>query len=221
MDNLDKEQLKETFPSNAKGVKKEPRQNKPIENKKLNKVVTGSVKKQKRSLGRKLSDTFLEDDTRSVGSYILYDVLIPAAKDLISDIVSGGIEMLLFGDRRSRSSSKRDVGRSHTSYGAYYTRDKDRDRDRRRDISRTARSRHDFHEIILETRGEAEEVLSHLADLIAEYRQATVADLYDLVGIDSNFTDHKYGWTDIRNSDVSRLRGGGYLINLPRTELLD
>ena len=87
-------------------------------------------------------------------------------------------------------------------------------------MSRTSRARHDFDEIILETRGEAEEVLSHLVDLTIDYQQATVADLYDLVGITSNFTDNKYGWTDLRSASVTRVRDG-YLINLPRTQILD
>ena len=227
MDN-DKEQLKDTFPSNSKTTKKEPKTVKS-EDRKLEKVITGSVKQQKRSFSKKLAETFLEDDTKSVGSYIFHDVLIPAAKALISDMVGGGLEMLLFGEKRGRN-TRREGNRSYTSYGSYSRssdrdreRDRERDRDRdhgKREISRTSRARHDFDDIVLETRGEAEEVLSLLVDLTVEYRQATVADLYDLVGISSNFTDNKYGWTDLRNAYVSRVRGG-YLINLPRTEALD
>lgn len=221
-ENDNREQLKNTFPSNSKTVKREPQQPK-VEDRKIEKVVTGLVKKQKRGFGKKLAETFLEDDTKSVGSYIFHDVLIPAAKAMISDMVGGGIEMLLFGDRRGRN-TRREGGRSFTSYGSYYRstdRDRDRDRDRvGRDISKVGRARHDFDEIILETRGEAEEVLSHLVDLIIDYNQATVADLYGLVGISENFTDNKYGWTDLRSASVTRVRGG-YLINLPRTQLLD
>lgn len=216
-----KEQLKNTFPSNSKALRRDPQQPSIPENRKIEKVVTGTVKKQKRGFGKKMAEIFLEDDTKSVGSYILHDVLIPAAKSMISDMVGGGIEMLLFGDRRSRN-TRRDAGRSYTSYGSYYRSvDRDpREKDRGRDISRTGRARHDFDEIVLETRGEAEEVLSHLVDLTIDYKMASVADLYDLVGITSSFTDNKYGWTDLRNANVTRVRGG-YLLNLPRTEVLD
>lgn len=223
MDNNDKEMLKDNFPSNSK-TQKAISKTTPVdkERKALDKVVVGSVKKQKRSLSKKLAETFLEDDTKSVGSYAFHDVLVPALKAAISDMVGGGIEMLLFGERRGRN-TRRDGNRSYTSYGSYYRttdRDKDRDRSSARDISRTGRARHDFDEIVLETRGEAEEVLSHLVDLTIDYGMASVADLYDLVGITSNFTDNKYGWTDLRNASVSRVRGG-YLINLPRTQLLE
>jgi hypothetical protein len=87
-------------------------------------------------------------------------------------------------------------------------------------MSRTGRAKHDFDEVVLESRGEAEEVLSNLVDSIIDYGQATVADFYDLVGIATNFVDGKWGWTDLRNASVSRVRGG-YLINLPRTQPLD
>jgi len=220
-DNDTRETLAGNFPSNSK-TSRQKSANAP-EDKKLQKVVTGTVKKQKRGFGKKIAETFLEDDTKSVGEYILHDVLIPAAKAMISDMVGGGIEMLLFGEKRNRSSSiRRDGGRSYTSYGSYYkSTDRDRDRrDERRDMSRTARARHDFDEIVLETRGEAEEVLSHLVDLCIDYGMASVADLYDLVGITSQFTDNNYGWTDLRNASVSRVRGG-YLINLPRTQPLN
>ena len=82
----------------------------------------------------------------------------------------------------------------------------------RREPSLRNRSRHNFDDIILDSRGEAEEVLSHLVDLVDDYGMASVADLYDLVGITSNFTDNKYGWTNLSSASVSRVRDG-YLID--------
>lgn len=203
-----------TYPSNTKTTRKVEQP----EKRKVEQVTSGTVKQQKQSFGRRLTETFLEDNTKSVGDYIIHDVLIPAAKSMISDTVSGGIEMLLFGGRKG-SRTNRDGGRSYVNYNSASYRGSIRDMPGRRpdrEISRVGRSRHDFGEIILETRGEAEEVLSHLVDLTIDYGMASVADLYDLVGITSNFTDNKYGWTDLRNASVSRVRGG-YLINLPRT----
>lgn len=203
----------EEFPSNSHKSKAEPPE------KKVKKVINGKVVKQKRGFSKRLAETFLEEDSKSVGSYILHDILIPALKSLIFDAFSGGLEASLFGGKQGRN-TRREGGRSYTSYGSYYkSTDRDR-RDDRRDISRTGRARHDFGEIVLETRGEAEEVLSHLVDLTIDYGMASVADLYDLVGITSNFTDNKYGWTDLCDASVSRARRG-YLINLPRPRPLD
>lgn len=217
----DKEILANQYPSNSKIRPAKSPDSTPEDNRQK-KVVTGLVKTQKRSFGKKVAETFLEDDTKSVGSYILHDVIIPAAKTLISDMVGGGIEMLLFGDRRPRSSTiRRDGGKSYTNYGGYsspsYKDNRDRDR---RELSPSARSRHNFDEIIMSSRGDAEEVLSRLVDQTIDYGQATVADLYDLVGITGSFTDNKWGWTDLHTATISRYRGG-YLINLPRTQPLD
>jgi hypothetical protein len=136
-------------------------------------------------------------------------------------MVQGGIEMLLFGEKKG-SRTTRDRGRSYVSYNSYSNRDRDRRDDRRdRDRSSVARARHNFDDIILETRGEAEEVLSCLADLTQDYGQASVADLYDLVGITGQFTDNKWGWTDISSASATRARNGGYVLNLPKPILLD
>ena len=227
------EKLVEAFPSNSKTKKLEQKEELEQPQKRVEKVVVGTVKKQKKSLSRKLADLLLEDNTKSVGSYIFYDVLIPAGKSMICDIVGWGgfAELILFGDRRSghagSSSIRRDGGRTVVNYGSYSNnrtvpiRNDPRDQGSRpRDISRVGRARHDFDEIVLETRGEAEEVLSILVDLTIDYGMASVADLYDAVGITSQFTDNKYGWTDLRSALVSRVRSG-YLLNLPRPQPLE
>lgn len=206
-----RETLESKYPSNSKEKKKEK---KP--------VIKGKVLRQKKSLGKKFSETFLEDDTKTVGSYIFYDILIPAFKAMISDMVGGGVEMLLFGDARARRAShnmRRDGTRSSVNYGVY-SRDGGQPTRQTREFNKTNRARHEFDEIILESRGEAEMVLSNLVDLVVDYGQATVADLYDMVDIESTFTDQKYGWMDLSGAGVIRSRRG-YLLNLPRTQVLD
>lgn len=199
------------FPSNSNRKKELTA---PVKEKNITPVVSGKVIKKQRSFGQKLSETFFGDDTRSVGDYILHDVLIPAMKSTLSDMVGGGIEMLLFGERKSSSRSRlfRDRDRSYVPYNKLSRRD---DLEDRRYMSRSARSRHDFDDIILETRGEAEDVLSHLVDLIEDYGVASVGDYYDLLGIESAFTDNKYGWTNVADGYIDRTRDG-YCIRLPR-----
>lgn len=208
--------IKMTFPSNAHSDKatngKTVAANSKDEPKKVEKVIKGVVVQKKRSLGKRFMETFIGDDINNVGSYILHDVLIPAAKSTISDMVQGGIEILLFGERKG-SRTRRDNGRSYVSYNNYSSRD-------RREVSPQNRARHSFDELVFGTRGEAEEVLSHLVDLVDEYGQANVSDLYDLAGVTANFTDNKYGWTNLASASVSRVREG-YVINLPKAILLD
>jgi len=229
--------LAENFPSNSKTSKTPPKSGAEIAvptRPKAEKIVKGVVKQKRRGVGKKIADVFIEEDVKDVKGHVVHEYLIPAAKSMICDIVGWGgmAEMILFGgSRRGRTfggggiNSKRDNGKSsYTSYSGYYrdsNRDRDRDKDRGgRDISKTGRTRHDFDEIVLESRGEAEEVLAHMVDLIVDYGQATVADFYDLVGVNSNFTDEKYGWYELRGVIPRRVRGG-YLLDLPRTQLLD
>lgn len=188
----------------------------PAKKKQVKQVAKGRVIKRKKSLGNKFRETFLEDDTGSVGSYILYEVIIPAAKSTITDMVTGGIEMLLYGETRGRAS--RDKGRGYVSYGSYYDKDCRNDRDRARP---STRARHNFDDVILDSRGEAEDVIGVLVDLIDEYGDASVADLYDAVGMDSSYTDRKYGWTNLRDARPRLIRGGGYLLDLPKPRLID
>lgn len=206
------------YPSNSK-FKPEPRpEDKP--EKKVEKVVSCTVVQKKKSFGKKVLETFVGEDIGNVREYLIHDVLVPAVKSTFSDMVQGGIDMMLFGEKRG-SRTTRDRGRSYVNYGGYSSIDKrDRDRDSRREMTSRSRSRHDFGDIIFPTRGDAEVVLSHLVDLTIEYGQATVADLYDLAGITSNYTDDKYGWENLRDANVGPIRGG-YVLVLPRPILID
>jgi len=225
-DNIEKEVFKKEFPSNSHTQKAEEK----VEAPKVQKIVNGKVKRQKRSLSKKFADTFLADDSKSVGQYILYDVLIPAAKSMLSEMIGGGLDMMLFGERRrgtgygTNSTLRRDGSRTTiTNYGGISRESRDtrdpRDRNRR-ELSRSDRARHNFDDVIIPVRGEAEDVLSRLFDIVVEYGMASVADFYEMVGIDAEFTDGKYGWTDLQGVKVIRVREG-YLITLPRPQPID
>jgi hypothetical protein len=180
-------------------------------------VVLQPVTRRKKSLLDRISGSVVNEDTQTVGQYILFDVMIPAAKNMISDAVSQGIERMLFGEVRSRSSSQTRPG--YTSYNRI-SRAAPAQQYERRELGRQQRARHDFDDIVLASRGEAEDVLDGLRDLVDKFSQATVADLYDLVGISGEFTDHKWGWFELKNAGVRSVRGG-YMVLLPKPEPID
>jgi len=134
--------------------------------------------------------------------------LVPAIKKAISDIVTNGIDMILYGGTgRTKSNSTA----SKVSYRSYYD-----GGNGRRDYSATrTKTGYNYDDIILDNRGEAEDVLSRMDELISTYGLVSVADLYDLVGVTGNYTDNKYGWTDIRSASVIRVRDG-YMLKLPK-----
>ena len=181
--------------------------------KKVEKVVTGKVKTKKKSEVRKLADIFIPGDISNVKSYILMDVLVPAVKKAISDIVVDGIDMILYnGERRD---DKRRGNSSKVSYRNYYDRREDRFAD-----EGSRRTRYSYDDIILDSRGEAEEVLERMDELIDTYKMVTVADLYDLVGSTGSYTDCNYGWTNIRTATVVHVRDG-YMLKLPKPLPID
>lgn len=169
----------------------------------VNKVVSGKVR-TKRNDGRKLADIFIADDVKDVKSYILLDIVVPAIKRAIVSTVEG-----LFGEPGPRKGS---TNASYVSYRNY----SDNRNDRLSPSDNRTRTGYSYNDIILDSRGEAEEVLSRMDELVETYGEVTVADLYDLVGITGEWTDNRYGWTNIKNAEVVRARNGGYLIRLPK-----
>lgn len=191
---------------------KEEQKNKLVE-KKVEKVVTGPVITKKKSAFRKFTEEFISEDAKNVKSYVFGEVLIPAVKKAISDIVTDGIDMILYGE--SRRGNKRSTA-DRVSYRNYYDRGGYSSREPRSDIG----SRYSYDDIILNSRSEAEDVLVRMDELMESYGLVRVADLYDLVGITGNYTDNKYGWTNIRNAEVVRVRDG-YAIKMPRAVPID
>ena len=199
----------EDFKPNSHKFKEDQKQPPIRAVKKIEKVVTGQVKTKKKSDIKKLTDIFIAEDVQSVKTYILMDVLVPHIKKLISDVVKDGIDMILNGKTTNRSGSVS----NYVSYKDYSNRDRSYDRS----DSRTGYSHDD---IILETRGEAEEVLSRMDELVDVYGVVSIADLYDLIGKTCNYTDNKYGWTNIRNAEPIRVRDG-WMLKLPKALPID
>lgn len=181
-----------------------------IEGKRVEKVVHGKVKTKKNN-ARKLTNVFITEDAANVKNYVLFDVIVPSIKKALYDLVVGALDMTLFGGRGGESNYKRSIS-DKISYKDYNSISKRNERSYGNTITTSGYS---YDDIVLETRGEAESVLSRMDEIIDEYDSVRVADLYDLVGITGDYTDNKYGWTNIRNARVVRTRDG-YKIEMPR-----
>ena len=181
-----------------------------IEGKRVEKVVHGKVKTKKNN-ARKLTDVFITEDVANVKNYVLFDVIVPSIKKALYDLVVGALDMTLFGGRGGGSNDKRSIS-DKISYKDYNSISKKNERSYGNTVTTSGYS---YDDIVLETRGEAESVLSRMDEIIDEYDSVRVADLYDLVGITGDYTDNKYGWTNIRNARVVRTRDG-YKIEMPR-----
>lgn len=170
-------------------------------------VIAGQVKVKKKNEMQKIADAFISEDAANVKSYIVTDVLIPAVKKLVTDIIKDGIDMILYGE--TRGSNKRPTA-DRVSYNKYYGRDEDRF------APRSTSSRYSYDDITMDSRGEAEAVRAALDDIVDAYGHVRVADLYDLVGITGEYTDNNYGWFNVRNVEIIRTRDGRYALKMPR-----
>ena len=210
------------YPGNSRELPVKKAQPKQKEEPKVEKVVTGEVITRKKPLHRRFVETFMGGDARGAVDYVVMEVLIPAARDAIADAVSQGVEKIVFGEvKSSRRGSSRYASTGQTSYTRYSspTRANSYGRPEPR-MSYRARANHDFKEIVLATRIEAESVLEEMDAHIGRYGSVSVTNLYNLIGITGDYTDSKWGWKDSRGFDIERVREG-YLLDIPKPEPID
>ena len=213
----------EEFPSNTKSSKV------PARPEKAEQVTTGRVIVKKKGLGSRFKDAFTGEDGRGVMEHVLWDVLVPAAKDMVVDAGNEALNRAMYGDSRapSRRGGPINYGRvssniaSRVNYNrsALVTDPRERAKEQRKAPIPTT-GRVDFQEIILASRIEADEVIQRLNDLINGYEQATIADLFDLVGVTGEYTDEKFGWVNLDGARPRKVRDG-YLLDLPNPIQLD
>lgn len=201
------------FPPNSEASKRaQP-------DKDIHRVTSSDAKRKKKSLRKRFSDSFVAGDAKSAAQYAALDVLLPATRDTVVDVINSWIEKLFYGEgRRHRGITNPQSG--PTGY-IQYNRMGQQSRlpSAQRAISRQARSRHEFDEIVLDSRTEAEQVIDQLFDVVSRYESASVADLYALVGLSSSHTDYKWGWSDLQGAGVTRIRDG-FVLDLPDPEPL-
>ena len=215
------------YPSSAIGSEKETRPAKK----------TKSKVRHKRSIWKSVGDRFISEDAEYVGSSIVDDILVPALKDLINDILHGAIDMTFGGGTYRGSYSRRSGrGRSRISYDRMYDdarfsrRRRDRDDDDY-DDRRSRRRLPDCSEFVFDPRDfdrpsdakcAAEDLLDDMADRIEEYGQVDVAWFMDQVGedVDGRWNAEDWGWTNLSGVRVRGSNRNGWYIDLPKPKEL-
>ena len=179
----------------------------------VQKVVTDKVKVKEKSLIKKFTDTFIAEDMNKVKNYIVQDVLIPAIKKAIDDIVANGIHMILYpGSGRQSNSNIPGARVSYTNYSNTAFSSQQR--------PTVVGSSFSYNEITYTNRGDAEAVLAQMDEIVSQYGMVKVSDMFDLAGVTGNYTYNNYGWKDIRSAEVLRTRDG-YIIKMPRALPID
>lgn len=204
---------------------KDKTESKVEEKKKFTAVTETSVSISEKKGLRKVVSLLAPADA---GRNIKNDVVLPAVRNVLSDICGGFFDVLedsinavLFpGNDRRRGRRSRD---DYVPYGSYYRYGSDRRDGRRDEYARPSRSGFDLSDITFKTRGDAETVLYSMDEAISRYGIVSVGDFYDLAGVsatDIPHTSYKYGWVDIRAASVVPTRGG-FCIKFPKYSPID
>lgn len=192
--------------SNAsKGVRQQP--------------VTSNVIVKKESEGSKFKKKFFAEDIKTVSGHVVDSIVIPSLQKIFSDIVKGGIDFLIYGNKSSRSNS----GPGIISYNNYYNRNgivSPYTNPINGGVPTKPATVYTVNEVIFRERANAEEVLLRMKEAISNYGMVSVGDFYDLIEQRSSFTDQKYGWKDLSSAEIMR-ENDGYSIRFPRVVVLE
>lgn len=182
------------------------------------KKVIAKAKVQKKSAIKEALRTFFVQDLPEIAEHLVVDVAIPAAKNAITDMVTQGIQQLLYGEvdpRRRSTSGYTSYSRPSRDYSgiAYY----ESRRTERREPRQSKPT--NVENLVFDTRGDAVDVIEYVAERIEEYGQVSVADLMSSVGIQPRYTDERWGWTTTDAFELRQIREG-WLVSADRPEPL-
>lgn len=172
---------------------------------------------------RRVAEAFVSDERGNIKDHVIFDVVIPAIKNAICDVITDGITMFLFGDKKRRRVGD---GPVRTSYGSFWA-SSITETNRRTEVSaspaRSSMGR--YMDAAWESKDEANEVLDQMTEIFGEYKVLTVADFFGLIDDPKNFpiesVHNKWGWKSLSEARVEKVGSGLWGITLPRPQHLD
>lgn len=134
-----------------------------------------------------------------LGSYLWKDILKPSIYDTIYDIVTNGLSMVLWDNKKGRKGDVRSKG-GITMYN-YSTKSGITNRNYNPNGSnpevKTAYDGGAYYTVILKSASDVGELLDKMEEFINDNGKCTIADLLWIVRQSSTWTDNYYGWNDI------------------------
>ena len=175
--------------------------------------VIAKAKVSKTSPIKEALKTFFVNDLPDIANHLVVDVAIPAAKNAITDMVTQGIQQLLYGAvdvNRGRSGT-------YTSYGSSsrttYTRGAPNNVRYLEPRNAVRQNTLRVDDLIFDSKADATEVIEYLAETIERYGQVSVASLYSSVGIQPKYTDERWGWTTLDAFELRSSRDGWIIVS--------
>lgn len=171
---------------------------------------------KKDSFWDKFKKAWFGENVENAGEFVIFEVGIPAMKATLSDMISNGMEVLLFGE----SSGRHSRGRSKESSG--YTGMYRRERERERDVREERRSYgYIWEQVEPRSQRDCMAIIAEMRDFAYDNEYVTVAELLDIMRASNlaEYTDENKGWyaEDLKGNACSCYAvRGGYLLDLPR-----
>lgn len=180
-------------------------------------IAKGRLKKD--SAAKKAVKSMIKTDGHQIKEFVFGEVLIPTLKDAVYKIITNGLSMVLFdrvdGPRGGRSG----LSGTRISYSGYYRGDS-APRESRSDRYSRRESFVPDGQIVYDTRQQAEDIIDGMADIIDQYGQVSIADMYDLSDMSAPpHTYNRYGWRTTRDF-YTRHVPDGWVIVTPRAIVL-
>ena len=175
---------------------------------KFEKIITGDAAPRKKGIVSRFKDILFAEDISSVKARIWSDVVVPAAKKMLTDAVRDGVDMLVYGTKGSRPSSSSRSGIPMVEYNKRYN----------NMPAAQSNNGFNFDDLSFTRRSDAEDVLAVMRSAVATYGMVSVADMYDMAGRTAPFTSNKYGWmgTSLESAEIARTYDGQFVIRLPK-----
>lgn len=218
--------MTDEFPNNSSRAGQEAQPNVPSEvEKEIEKIISGEARVAKASGFRRFRRSFIAGDASSVGQHIIWNLALPAAQDAVADALSTFVDMMIYGGKRNRTNSFggpiSSIGGGGTTTRVNYSGISSGN-----PLALSPNQNYQQPEmptpldptmITVSTRAEAEVVLNKMREYLGEYSVVTVAQLYRMLGRSPEYTDNKWGWTDLTNAEIQR-KGGNVRLLLPQPE---
>lgn len=201
------------YPNNSRLNK--PAEKAPEVEPRFEPIVINSVTKKKPSIGRRMRRALFNETDNLVTSLVM-DVVVPALKDAIVDVVTQGIYTAVGRSAPPRATrGPSTFGRTHISYNQASAVSNTSITQPRPPIKQPSSQYID--DVILGSHVEAETIHEKMREILEDYGVVKVSNLNDLLDQSSTSTDHKYGWTNLYDMKIRRV-SSGYLLMLPPVE---
>ena len=177
---------------------------------------------------QRMREVFIAEDLGTVKSKIFEGVVVPSIKDFIVTLVCDTISLIFYGEKAVNA--KRKITSSfisngnRVSYSSYFASSLNGDTIGQQKLAPNMIA--GYSEPIFRDFDSAKECLNDLVEILDNYPEVTVSDLYNNKYVaeldvyhDQNVYHH-WGWKNLGNAHVTAVPNG-WTMNLPRPKPLD